>query len=48
MEIISRADTLPKKQPFRPNLNPIIGGKRPVIGAGKQSATGGIVVGSGL
>lgn len=51
LEIMQRAETFPKKQPFRPNLQPIIGGKtRPVIGGGahKQSTSGGIVVGSGL
>ena len=27
LEILQRADSMPKKQPFRPNLQPIIGGK---------------------
>lgn len=49
LEIMQRAETFPKKQPFRPNLQPIVGSKqRPVIGTNKQSTSGGIVVGSGL
>ena len=51
LEILERADHFPKKQPFRPNLQPIIGSKVPKIGQSstvRVSASGGVVVGSGL
>ena len=53
LEILQRAENFPKKQPFRPNLQPIIGSKVPTIGSGKkittsQTKSGGIVVGAGL
>ena len=58
LEILQRAENFPKKQPFRPNLQPIIGSKMPKIGSAKKITTanassaskssGGIVVGTGL
>ena len=52
LEIMQRAETFPKKQPFRPQLNPITskGMMRGVAAnsSGKKTASGGIVVGSGL
>ena len=53
LNILQRADTFPKKQPFRPNLQPIIGSKVPRVGSGIKvkpvaSTSGGVTVGSGL
>ena len=55
LEIMQRAETFPKKQPFRPKLNPI--GATGIIRGGatgsmtkkiSTTASGGIVVGAGL
>ena len=53
LEIMQRAETFPKKAPFRPNLQPIVA--KGVIRGGTTSgkkvpttASGGIVVGAGL